>query len=214
MSRTLTRNAARPETAPSRPVARWRRIRPPGAGIAGLVAVSIVVAVFGLVQAGFIARGPAAGPPETHGALDGMQAAVTRSQWLDHDHVDPIPADDGSGGPTGYQMPAAMMPGMPAEGQSRLLIQLNLSNDTGQARALDPVTEFILRDERGETWQAQGDTFGGFSRLNPSNGVTGAVFFDVPTDGAAQHQWVLEWKRGGRTTRLAVPLGSAPAHSH
>jgi hypothetical protein len=212
MSRTLAATERRPETAPSRRVG--RRIRSRGVGVGALVALSIVAAAVGLVQAGLIARGPAAGPPETHAALDGMQATVAKAQWLAHEDMDPIPATDAPVGPAGYQMPAAMMPGMPAEGQSRMMIELNMSNDAGQARALDPETEFILRNEQGETWLTEGDTFGGFSRLNPSNGVTGAVFFDVPTDGAAQHQWVLEWKRDGRTTRLAVPLGNAPAHSH
>jgi hypothetical protein len=183
--------------------------------MAGLLAVSSVVAVVGLVQAGLIARGPAAGPPQTHAGLDGMQAAVANAQFLAHDHVDPIPADSSAAGSApGYQMPAAMMPGMPADGQTRMMIQLNLSNEDSQARALDPENEFLLRNERGDTWQTEGDTFGGFNRLNPQNAVNGAVFFDVPTDGATQHQWVLEWKRGKHTARLAVPLGSSAPHSH
>jgi hypothetical protein len=214
MSRTSVAPARKLEAAPGRQAGGRRRIR--SVGLGGLLALSIVAAAVGLVQAGLIARGPAAGPPEAHGALDGMQAAVVKAQFLDHDHADPIPQDSSAaGGPAGYQMPAGMMPGMPADGQSRLLIQLNLSNGAGQAKAVDPVTEFVLRNEQGGSWPTMGDTFGGFSQLNPSNGVAGAVFFDVPTEGATQRQWVLEWKRGGRTTHLAVPLGTAPpAHSH
>jgi hypothetical protein len=217
MSRTLTRTERTPEkAAASRPVGGWRRIRSGGVGIGALVGLSIVAAVVGLVQAGLIVRGPAAGPPEAHAALDGMQAEVTKAQWLSHDDMDPaFSQPSGTTGPAGYAMPDAMMPGMPAEGHSRLLIQLNLSNDAGKARAVEPVTEFILHDEQGGNWPAQGDTFGGFSRLNPSSGVTGGVFFDVPTNGAGQHQWVLEWTRGGKTTRLAVDSqGSPTQHSH
>jgi hypothetical protein len=193
-------------------------MRPRGLSVAGLLAVSIVAAVVGLVQAGLIARGPAAGPPDSHAGLDDLQASVARSQFLAHDHADPIPtgpagAGPAGAGPAGYQMPAAMMPGMPAEGYSRLMVELHMANDGSELRTLDPENEFILRNERGEAWQTEGDTFGGKARLNPSNGMVGAVFFDVPTDGATTHQWVLEWKRGRHTARLAVSPGAA-AHSH
>ncbi|HVQ93678.1 MAG TPA: hypothetical protein VMU51_21755 [Mycobacteriales bacterium] len=211
MSRVPAGNGRRPDKAPSR-----RGFR--GAGIAALLALSTVVAVVGLVQAGLISRGAAAGPAEPQAGLDGLQAAVTGAQWLDHAHADPIPASGNGtaaavGDPAGYQMPAQMMPGMPAEGQTRLLVRMNLANDNDAARAVDPAVEFVLRDERGGHWPAEGDTFGGFTRLNPRNGVTGGVFFDVPNERVAQQGWVLEWTRDGRTTRLAVSLGT-PAHSH
>jgi hypothetical protein len=183
--------------------------------MAGLLAVSIVVAVIGLVQAGLIARGPSAGPPEPHAALDGMQIAVAKSQFLSHEDMDPIPLDPAApSGPVGYQMPGSMMPGMPAEGRTRLMIQLQLVNGVDKDRTVDPANEFLLRDERGQTVLTEGDTFGGLSRLTPSTGMAGALFFDVPTDGAASHQWVLEWKRGRHTARLAVTPGAVPAHSH
>ncbi|MEN3359290.1 MAG: hypothetical protein V7637_3272 [Mycobacteriales bacterium] len=239
MFRKRAGSGRRPERPPDRPAARTARTPHPGgsgggrsghrgsgagrwwrgprsAGIAALLALSTLVAIIGVVQAGLISRGPAAGPPEPHSGLDGLQAAVTAAQWLDHDHVDPIPVDSSgaaTAGQPGYQMPAAMMPGMPADGQTRLLVRLNLDNDSTQARALDPAAEFVLRDDRGGRWSAQGDTFGGLARLNPRNGVAGGVFFDVPTAEVARHGWVLDWTRGGHTTRLAVSVG-APAHSH
>jgi len=216
MSRTLTRTERTPKKAASQPVGRWRRIRSGRVGIGAVVGLSIVAAAVGLVQAGLIVQGAATGPPEAHAALDGMQAEVTKARWLNHDDMDPsLTTNGGTAGQAGYAMPAAMMPGMPAAGHSRLLINLNLSNDAGKARAVEPVTEFTLYDRQGGNWPAQGDTFGGFSRLNPSSGVTGGVFFDVPTDRAGQHQWVLEWTRGGRTARLAVDSQGSPAqHSH
>jgi hypothetical protein len=185
-----------------------------GIGIAALLVVSAVVAVFGLVQAGLISRGGAvAGPPDTHAGLDGLRAAVTGAQWVQADHDDPTIKDGSGNSATGYQMPAQMMPGMPAEGQSRLLVKLDLANHAADAKLLDAPTEFVLRDERGDRYPAQGDTFGGFTRLNPSNGVTGGVYFDVPTDGAASRTWQLEWIRHGHTVRLAV-TATGTVHAH
>lgn len=187
--------------------------RPRGMAIAVLLVASAVAAVIGLTQAGLISRGAGAGPPDTHAGLDGLQAAVTGAQWVEHEHDDPVFDDSAGNATTGYQMPAQMMPGMPADGQSRLLVKLNLANDAVDAKVLDAPTEFVLRDERGDRYTAQGDTFGGFTRLNPSNGVTGGVYFDVPTDGATTHTWQLEWTRHGHTTRLAV-AASGSVHAH
>jgi hypothetical protein len=112
-------------------------------------------------------------------------------------------------------MPPQMMPGMPGDDETRLLVRLNLANQTDDARTVDPSGEFALRNELGERWAADGDTFGARARLNPRHGVATGVYFDVPKAGFGQHQWVLEWSRDGRTARLAMPAqGESPEHGH
>ena len=233
MSRRRTLNPRVPESRPSKrpatnrdPAGRSVRAGPGdarrgAARVAGLIGmlVAVTVTVTG-VQATLAARKTPSAASATQADLDGLQARVTGTQVLDHDHLDPnLPnpaggADPGAVSQPGYQMPPQMMPGMPADGESRLLVRLNLANRSDDARAVDPSGEFVLRNESGGSWPADGDTFGERARLNPRHGVDTGVYFDVPAAGLDQHQWVLEWNRDGRTARLAMALGAQPQDDH
>jgi hypothetical protein len=143
-------------------------------------------------------------------AADGVAANVRGARWIAHDHN----ADTGTG--PGYQMPLSMMPGMPADGQTRLAISVTVTNTEGAGRPIDPAGEFTLADAAtGERWQPSADTFDGLSRLPAGNAADGVVFFDVPGSDLGQRRFYIDWKHGRERAQLAVQPGqdSAP-HSH
>ena len=99
-------------------------------------------------------------------------------------------------------MPLSMMPGMPADGQVRLAVSLSLTNSSSALRALDPATEFVLRDERsGEQWQQVADSFGGLPRLTRG---------PVAARGGRRNVGVMTTTAGG-ATMVIDPLASRGA---
>lgn len=113
----------------------------------------------------------------------------------------------------GYQMPAQMMPGVPAGDDMRLGVPLTLVNTSRDLRRFNLSEEFWLGGGRNsELRPLHSDTFGQLLRLNPGSGVDGVLYFDtvVPDDG--DPPLFLQWSRDGRTVRLAVPLAGALEH--
>lgn len=143
---------------------------------------------------------------------DGIAATVTHAAEVGRPHEH----DQGnSGGGQGFRMPLSMMPGMPPEGQVRMSVALTLANTAAVGRPIDPPGEFALTDDRtGQSWPAIADTFGGLPRLGPATVVNGTLFFDLPPVPSSA-QLVVDWKRDGRSYRLAVPRESGfTEHSH
>jgi hypothetical protein len=140
-------------------------------------------------------------------SLDGLTAAVNEAGWLNMD----MPQTGG------YQMPAGMMPGMPAAGDGRLALTVTVVNTTSDTRPLRATDEFSVRTAHdGKRWTAVSASFGDLPRLAPGNGVTGMLYFDLPaTDFAGPGTAWVEWHHLGATSALEIPLvGAAPAHSH
>jgi hypothetical protein len=170
-------------------------------GISVVLVAAVVVAFFGVRSFfGSDAR-PGAGAVVS-ASLSGLTASVGSADWVMMDH-------DMSSTAPGYQMPPAMMPGMPAEGQQRLEVSVTVVNTTKETRPVKPGKEFLLRtDSAGEPLAAHSDTFGELPRLAPGSAVTGVLYFDLPPHSPA---W-LEWTHEGATVRLAI--GVAPPHSN
>jgi hypothetical protein len=139
---------------------------------------------------------------EISASLSGLTASIGAADWVMMDH-------DMSSTAPGYQMPPAMMPGMPAEGQQRLAVTVTVVNTSGETRPLRPGKEFLLRTESAEEpLSAHSDTFGELPRLAPGSAVSGVLYFDLPPHSPT---WI-EWTHEGATARLAI--GVAPPHSN
>ncbi len=142
--------------------------------------------------------------------VDSLTARVAVAEWTSMDH-------DMSSDATGYQMPPAMMPGMPENGDQRLAVSVSVVNTGDETRLLRPDGEFVLRAGNGSgRWTPHSDTFGDLPRLAPHNAVTGILYFDVPPAKFTSPAWI-EWTHDDTTNRLTIPLDgtSAPSsHSH
>jgi len=170
-------------------------------GISVVLAAALVVAFFGVRSFVGTNAQPSAGT-EVSATLSGLTASVGSADWVMMDH-------DMSSTAPGYQMPPAMMPGMPAEGQQRLEVSVTVVNNTKETRPLKPGKEFLLRTESAaDSLTPHSDTFGELPRLAPGSAVTGVLYFDLPPHSPA---W-LEWTHEGATVRLAI--GVAPPHSN
>jgi hypothetical protein len=107
----------------------------------------------------------------------------------------------------GYQMPAQMMPGAPAGDDMRFGIPLSLVNTSGEVRQFTLAEEFFLAGGRNDTPRAlHSDTFGRLSRLGAGSAVDGVLYFDTVVPAAGDPPLLLEWRRDGDTTRMAIPL--------
>ncbi|HEU5475936.1 MAG TPA: hypothetical protein VFV67_35370 [Actinophytocola sp.] len=148
-----------------------------------------------------------AGPVAT---MDSLTTQVETATWTEMDH-------DMSGTTPGYQMPAGMMPGMPEGDDQRLAVQVTVTNTSSGTRPMRPAEEFTLRAGKdGRSIPAQTDTFSELPRLPAGNAVKGILFFDLPPADLAESAWI-EWKRGDKITRLALPMDTASGghgHSH
>lgn len=170
-----------------------------------VLAPAVLIAVFGMVQAGFVLVARHSAPPAPVVVVDGLQASVTAVEQLAHNH-------DDTAGP--YQMPLSMMPGMPADSDVRLAVSLVLTNRSTSGAAIDPATEFALHRVAGGRWSAGSDTFGGLGRLGAHSQVVGTLFFDVPADRADISKLYLKWVHQRQGALLEIPDQGAPAHSH
>lgn len=194
-----------------------RRPRAPGGGAASPVVIVIVVlaamAVTGLGVSRLIFGGhaPEAAAASPTASIAGMTAQVTKVEWIGMDH-------DMSPDSPGYQMPPAMMPGMPTGDDQRLSVAVTLVNTSDETRPMQAAKEFVLRTgKNGKQWSPHSDTFGELPRLAPHNAVTGVIFFDLPpAEFTESPQWI-EWTHGGTAARLGMPLDGAivpPEHPH
>ncbi|GAB2960531.1 hypothetical protein [Saccharothrix stipae] len=143
--------------------------------------------------------------------VDGLTARITAAKWAGMDH-------DMSGDAPGYQMPPAMMPGMPAHGDQRLAVSVTVVNTGDGTRPMRPGEEFALHAGRsGGRWAPHSDTFGELPRLAPGNAVQGVLFFDLPPAEVVDSPVWVEWTHGGAANRLAVPMdgvSDGPSHPH
>jgi len=175
-----------------------------------LVALAaLAVAAFGVVKLAASLTAPAAAADQA--TVDGLTAQVTTADWTGMDH-------DMSGDAPGYQMPPAMMPGMPENGDQRLAVSVTVVNISDDTRPFRPGEEFALRaGDDGEQWAPHSDTFGELPRLAPHNAITGILFFDVPPTALTQVPVWVEWTHDDTANRLVIPLDgvrSGPSHSH
>jgi hypothetical protein len=184
-------------------------MRLPRTRIVLVIAAALAVAVFGLTRLIAALNVPAAATAVA--TVQGVTASVTTVGWVDMDH-------DMTQNAPGYQMPPAMMPGMPDQGKERLMVDLAMSNDSNDTRPLRPGQEFTLHAGKdGTAIKPQSDSFGELPRLAAHNAVNGVIYFDLPpADLTASPAWI-EWAHGGTTTRLSLPLNGVPAapnHQH
>lgn len=183
------------------------RLGPSRLGIAFVLLLAAAAGVFGVSRLVAQSATPAATGPEA--TIDSLTAQVAEAGWTKMDH-------EMSGSP-GFQMPPAMMPGMPQNDDERLAVTVTVTNDSAGTRPMRPGEEFTLRaGEEGEPRAPQSHTFGELPRLSPNHSVTGILFFDLtPAELADSPSWV-EWTHGDSTRRLIIPLDGAdsgPNHS-
>jgi hypothetical protein len=183
----------------------WSRVR-----FVLVLLTALAAAVFGAVQ--LLAE--QAADPVVHDQManvDSLNAQVTNVGWteMDHDMAPDAP---------GYQMPPAMMPGMPEGDDQRFAVGVTVTNTSSDTRPLRPASEFTLHvGKAGRTVKAQTDTFGELPRLAAQNAVKGVLYFDLPPAELAESPAWLEWTRGDTITRMALPTDTASGdhgHSH
>jgi hypothetical protein len=191
-------------------VRRSRRANP--RFLVALVA-ALLVAVVGAGELAAMLRARSA-PIDTNTAtLGGLTLHLNKVEWVSFESDDPTLMDPSAAG--GYQMPAQMMPDMPAEGDARLNLEVTLEDRTGQARALDVSKEFSLGGGKGDQqWKLQGDTFGELGRLNPGTAADGKLFFDLKAPAKGDPPLYLTWRRGGDTLRILLTPGGTPSEHH
>jgi hypothetical protein len=188
-------------SAPTRPASRRRRAG--GAAAAVAVSAAAALSVVGLVLLLVMLGGR---PTPAEAVVGGVALRVQEAGWLQMDHAD-------GGGGSGFQMPAAMMPGAPEAGHERLRVQVTLANRGDGPWRVRGGT-FRLEDAAGASWPLQGQSIG-VDQLPPGLAVSGSLQFDVPTERAragAGGGFRLVWERDGKVAELAVPIGAAPDH--
>jgi len=171
---------------------------PVKARIAGLLVMLTALAA-AAIGVGSMIVSPGAAPTESTALLGRLTASVGDAGWLGMDH-------DMSTTASGYEMPPAMMPGMPATGDDRLSIAVTLVNTDSGTVTLHPVNEFTLHAGPSATKvAAYGGTFGELPRLGPGAAVTGTLFFDLPPSQLDSAGAWLDWSRDGGSARLSIP---------
>lgn len=190
-----------------------RRPAEPASGAILAVAVAVLALAAAVLGVGRLmaASGHAeAAPPAGSATISELTAQVTGAEWAEMDH------DMATDAP-GYQMPPAMMPGMPTGDDQRLSIAITVLNTGDETRPILAGKEFVLHGKNGQQWSAHSDTFGDLPRLAPHNAVSGIIFFDLPPAGLTDSPVWLEWSHQGRAVRLTIPLtgvAAMPEHSH
>jgi hypothetical protein len=171
---------------------------PVKARIAGLLLMLATLAA-AAIGVGAMAAGTGAAPAASTGRVGRLTASVGDAGWLGMDH-------DMSTTASGYQMPPAMMPGMPAAGDDRLSVAVTLVNTGPDTVILHPVDEFTLHAGPAATKvAAYGGTFGELPRLGPGAAVSGSLFFDLPPSQLDSAGAWLDWSRDGGSVRLSIP---------
>lgn len=168
--------------------------------------VLVVLAALAVATVGVVRLATSSDAAVTDEAtVDSLTAQVTSAGWTAMDH-------DMSGDAPGYQMPPAMMPGMPENGDQRLAVSVTVVNTSADTRPLRPDKEFVLRaGDDGQQWAPHSDTFGDLPRLAGRNAVNGIIFFDLPADALTAPAWV-EWTHSGTTSRLTIPMDGVREH--
>ena len=173
-------------------------MRPPWTRIMIVVVAALCVAIFGVTR--LFATPSGSDQVVQNATVDGLSTSVTTALWskMDHDMAPDAP---------GYQMPPQMMPGMPEQGQERLVVSVTVTNTSDDTRPIRVGDEFALRvGASGQRVAPHSDTFGELPRLAAHNAVAGQLFFDLMREDLARSSGWLEWTHDGTTSRLAIPL--------
>jgi hypothetical protein len=172
--------------------------------------VLVVVAALAVAAVGVVGLGASQDAPAARQAdVDSLNARITSAGWTSMDH-------DMSSDAPGYQMPPAMMPGMPENGDQRLAVAVTVVNTSGETKPLRPGEEFALHTD-GRRWAPHSNTFGDLPRLAPRNAVRGILFFDLPPAELTGSPAWIEWTHGDTANRLTIPMdgvSAPPNHSH
>lgn len=169
-----------------------------------IVLVALAAMAVATVGVARLATSPDASAAD-EATVDSLTAQVTAASWTSMDH-------DMSEDATGYQMPPAMMPGMPENGDQRLAVTMTVVNTSGDTRPLRPDKEFALHaGEDSRQWAPHSDTFGDLPRLAGRNAVNGIIFFDLPPNELTAPAWI-EWTHSGTTSRLTIPMDGVREH--
>jgi hypothetical protein len=126
--------------------------------------------------------------------VDGLFLRLESSEWL-HDGMDHSA--------TGFQMPSSMAPGLPLSGQTRLAVEVSLTNTDRTAHDFK-VEELELRSPQGAVWPALSSEVEALT-LNPGQVVNSILQFDVPE---TLPEVRLVWARAGADVGL---LNTRPA---
>lgn len=172
--------------------------------------VALAALAVAAVGVGTLAASPDDPGTADQATVDSLTTRITAAHWTAMDH-------DMSGDAPGYQMPPAMMPGMPENGDQRLAVSVTVVNTSDGTRPLRPGKEFTLHAGKDRQWTSHSDTFGTLPRLAPHNAVTGILFFDVPPAELTDFPAWIEWTHDGAANRLVIPMAgvrSGPSHSH
>lgn len=194
MTRAVNRNVARRDPRGSRSA----RLKP-----AAVVVLALVLAVIGVVMAST----SGAGASENAATVGGLTARLSTAGWVNVDHQ-MMP---------GYQMPAQMMPGVPAEGDARLAVPMTLVNSGRNVEIYAMEDEFRLVGGADQDPRVpESDSFGGGGRLAPGSAVDGILYFDTKTPEPQDSPLFLEWTRDDHTVRIRLPFspGSVPPSQH
>src|SRR5690242_11177781 len=117
-----------------------------------VVVAACVVAALGVARLTVSLAAPA--EVSEQATVDSLNTRVTTASWTAMDH-------DMDSDATGYQMPPAMMPGMPTNGDERLAIAVMVVNTSGDTRPLLPGKEFALHTGKdGRRVAPHSNTFG------------------------------------------------------
>lgn len=174
-----------------------------------VIVTALVVAAIGVFR--LVAAPDTSSAVASQATVDSVTASVTAAGWTSMDH-------DMSSDAPGYQMPPAMMPGMPENGDQRLAVTVSVVNTSDDTRPLRPGKEFALyAGKENKKWAPHSNTFGDLPRLAPRNAVEGVLFFDLPPAQLTGATAWIEWTHGDSANRLIIPMdgvSSGPSHSH
>src|SRR5215472_5844787 len=182
-----------------------RRERPRGAATAarwmpGLRWVPVPLAIL-MAALGWLVFGAALGQHAVASAHAGLEAGglgltVNQVVWMADDMGNPGQKTN----PSGFQMPAGMMPGMQTVGDKRLRIELYV-RDTSSSLQQYALSEFRLLGAGSQSWQSLNNaaTRGAIQSavLYPGFEATIDLYFDLPA--AQGNHLSVEWSHGGST---------------
>src|SRR5258708_21469917 len=113
---------------------------------------ALVVAAIGVFR--LVAAPDTSSSVASQATVDSVTASVTAAGWTSMDH-------DMSSDAPGYQMPPAMMPGMPENGDQRLAVTVSVVNTSDDTRPLRPGKEFALHTgQENKKWAPHSTTVG------------------------------------------------------
>ena len=197
MARNRTRSAdRRGRRRAAATAARW---------MPGLRWVPVPLAIL-MAVLGWLVFGAALGQHAVASAHAGPQAGglgltVNQVVWMADNMGDPRQKTN----PSGFQMPAGMMPGMQTAGDKRLRVELYIRN-TGNSAQRYALSEFRLFGTGGRSWAPLDNaaTRGAVlsAVLYPGFQVTIDLYFDLPKSQGSRLS--VRWEHGGTTVTFPV----------